>query len=944
MWKKQIVTVMLVIATTCQAREVIKEITQSTRLNGNLVYYVDNPPLLIHGSIEVIIPSGTTFVIKEDFNVPAIKIYDQAMVWFGFCRGTTGPFDFPQQNDSNSLVQPVKIIGESGLPFNNNSCRILIERTASSKCILNNIFLQGFNYGLIVDKPLDTLIYGIYIVNCWNGFQLYGSNRIKNSYVSNYGLDPDPQYTGYAYEFFANSRDGNVAYDNANYVLHHCLADDGGYAFNGHGTENPDTYPTLWAYDCASTNNYSGFNLFDGYISYLFLCPGIYNNNFDKNDPDLIFDYPIYVSNNPLVKKTGDPRIFLDPNSDFVDGGYSKVSDSGLSTRLDGKPDDGFEDIWPRYQTKSWTGLKSDLNNDGRVDFNDLFLLVESWMITDEGKKADIDRSEFVDIYDVYILFNHWLLENSNINNLAGEPIINFEDFAALAKFWQNEAIYPVNINSDGICNLTDFSILASEWLMEDIKVGFINLDNPDGSNYLEGQTVSGNIGISILNPPPSTVQYTVYVDNTIAGTYSAQVNTSESWVAIPTTLFCNGWHDIKVSTTDSFGTNINHKPVKIFFDNLISNLCTTQFYSTSSPKIFLGFNDKNVPLNVQVSSRGSVLWSQLVTGDSINLQIPGSIFSEKMFADISIKPNGALMEIGGIKTANSNKEYMAAASGSSSGDYSGLFSGSFDVANYPNGIRVIFICPNYGVTSKFMPAINAWIDCFVTRGIPLNRIAVLYREDAREDNLKLAFWNGGTGSRKYVLYFGHGNSMAGPVQRTFIQAWKLDPGALFFEVYREVHAFSYTHSDEPLPGNWDNEGIDLSVLNLRNAKTVQQMWMFGCKLGQYSDMAETFGMFSDWNMGHADQIYGGFKNEVIGSSLGIIDTVVQGVENGSIIMAETLGQHRSVLKALEAVQASGNSQKAYWGPNGVMNGGGDDNFLLYGSWLLDTMYIELSY
>jgi hypothetical protein len=888
------IVVMLVIATTCQAREVLKEITQNTRLNGNIVYYVDNPPLLIHGSIEVIIPSGTTIVIKEDFDVPAIRIYDQAMVWFGLSRGITGQFDFPQQNDSNSLVRPVNIIGESGLPFNNNYCGILVERTASSQCLFDDIILQGFNYGMIIDKPLDTSISNVYIIDCWNGIQSYGSNKIQNSYVSNYGLDPDPDYTGYAYEFFANSRDGSVVYDNAKYILERCLADDGGYAFNGDGIDNPDTYPVLMAYDCASTNNYSGFNLWNGYISYLFLCPGIYNNSQDKNYEGIVFDYPAYDSRNPLVKIPSDHRIFLDPNSNFVDGGSSVISESGWTTRSDGRPDDGWGDIWPSYQTKSWSGLKSDLNSDGIVDVNDLSLLVGSWLLADESKKADLKD--------------------------------------------------PIDLNGDGICNFVDFSILASEWLMEDTKVGIINLNNPDSFIPAEGQTVNGNIGICIFNPPPSMVRFTVYVDNTIVGTYSADVNTSKNWITIPTALFCNGWHDIKVSTLDNLEKNVNHKPVKLFFDNLISNVYTTEFFSPDSSKNFLGFNEGNVPLNVEVSSNGSVLWSQIVTGDSINLQIPGSVFASQIFADISIKPEGSLMasEIG---TASSKNGYRAAAS-SSSASYDTAISREFNYLDYPD-IRVIILLPDSRVTGKFMPAIYAWLNCFVQRGIPLSRIAVLSGFNVTEENIRLAL---AKPSRKYILYFGHGNSYVGPVQRSFIQAWKIDRDShahgLFINPFRECFAFSYTQGVVPLPDNWDNEGINLSWLNLSNSNKVEQMWMFGCKLGQFNDMAITFGMYSDWNAGNYDQIYGGFNVDVLGESIGSVDTLIKGCVNGSVTMAETLGQHRSVWDAFWAIQGNGNSNTVYWGLNGLIDidkpdNENDDHFRIYGSWNMAGIRIE---
>jgi len=358
-----------------------------------------------------------------------------------------------------------------------------------------------------------------------------------------------------------------------------------------------------------------------------------------------------------------------------------------------------------------------------------------------------------------------------------------------------------------------------------------------------------------------------------------------------------------------------------------------------------LGFYDGIAPLTVEVNSNGSVLWSQIVTGDSINLQIPGSVFAGQLFADISIKPSGALMAAG-IKTATSN---MSAASSSSS-EYDIAISKEFNYLDYPN-IRVIILLPDSDVIRKFKPAIYAWLDCFVARGIPLSRIAILSNANVTEENIRLALIMGG--GRRYVLYFGHGNSMADPnVQRTFIDAWSPNTdtpivSSPFMSPFKKTYAFSYTRQRysgaDPLPNNWDNEGIDLSLRNLENSNKVEQMWTFGCKLGQFPDMAETSGMYSDWNMGHADQIYGGFKINILGESIGAIDTIIKGAVNGSIIMAETLGQHRSVQKALEAIQSSGTSNTVYWGMDGQIDtaSGSDDNFRLYGSWLLDSMYIE---
>jgi len=334
----------------------LSEITTSCVLNPDKVYYIPNPPLLIHSAdaneIDVVIPSGTTIILKEKWDY-GIAIYNGANVYFGQPAPLlVEPNDIQPPGDVDNPVKPVWIVGESGYPFSNNYCGILISRTAGKKSLLNNIYMSGCYYGILVDQQLDYPISNVYILDCYNGIFSFGANKIMNSYISYFGKwSSEWQYYGMAYCFIPESMDSSMAFTKPEFEIYNCLANDGDDGFTVYGTPSEPNAPNFYSMDCVATNCYSGFNGWNNYVAFSIICPGMYNNYQDKNFPEMPFTYPVYEDNNPLIADPNDYRIFLNPDSVFVDNSSSLSVFPGWTTRADGKPDEGIGDIWLHYQT-----------------------------------------------------------------------------------------------------------------------------------------------------------------------------------------------------------------------------------------------------------------------------------------------------------------------------------------------------------------------------------------------------------------------------------------------------------------------------------------------------------------------------------------------------------------------------------------------------------------
>jgi len=853
----------------------LQEITSSQFLDPNTTYYVPYPPLLIHGvdgeEIDVVIPSDTTIILAEDSDY-GIVVYDGANVHFGEpAPQPNEPNLIYEPNDANNPVLAVWIVGESGNPFFNNFCGIFIDRTAGTRCKLDNICLRGFYYGLQVDQQLDYPISNIHAFGCYNGILSFGANRIMNSSVSYYGIwSPEWQYYGYAYDFIPESWDGSIIFEGANFEIYNCLADDGDDGFTVYGLYEPNEPPNFYSGDCTATNCYSAFNGWDGNVAFSIICPGLYNNVQNKNFPELPFTDPVYEANDPFVIDPNDYRIFLNPNSLFVNQGSGLTPFPGWTTNINGVPDEGVGDIWPHYQIRGvdkW--LKADLNTDNAIDMNDLAEFTDQWLVTTPNS---------------------------------------------------------ADLNNDQIVNFLDFAILANQWLLNEMT---IEIFDPETIQTVEPNNVQGYVGIELKDIPLYAGIVSVYVDNQLIDSLSLGWDKEEQWIGLQSDAFSNGWHILRLVTTDVYGGIINHKPINVYFNNLLHKVAGSDYFHPDEDYKYTGFYDGNDTLEAKVTDQyGQTVWSDNYTGQHISIVIPGATFGTEQFCELSITETSGGAESGGSSTVT-KKDLIK----------------KFKQADYPDGVRMVIVLPNKDVFKVRKPAIIECAEACNNRNVTW---VALYRYDVTEENLTYLY---NKSIVKYIYWCGHANSHVGAspgvegVQRTHTMCWQLKEG-LIWSSWKERGVFSRTNSGVPLPDDWDNRGFSLWNLGMHEEWNKKIVFVDGCLSVKFWDMAQAYGMFSLAGEGSRDQIYIGWRIKVLVST-GIMEQIVGNTTEGIRMFWERMGASDSVERALEYTSSHGGAgmRIAMWGLNGMpdfFDIDGDDNIFVVGNGIVNFSSIRL--
>ena len=562
------------------------EITSSQILDTEVIYYVPYPPLLIHGingaAIDVVIPSGTVIVFAEDWQY-GIVVYDGANVYFGSpAPQVNEPEAILPPGDSGNPVPPVELLGESGYPFFNSFCGIFIDRTAGTRSRLDNIYLNGFYYGIQVDQQLKDPISNIHTFGCYNGILSFGANRIVNSTVNYYGMwSSEWPYDGYAYEFMSQSLDASIFFGGADFSIFNCLANDGDYGFTANGLEEPYEMPNFYSWDCVAANCYTGFNCINGMLGISVICPGLYNNIENQNFPELPFTDPVYESSDPFVFVSGDYRIFLNPNSLFVNSGSGISPFPGWTTSADGAADKGIGDIWPHYQTRK----------------------------IDKFTEADLNADYTINMLDISIFAAQWLATGTN----------------------------SADLNGDGNVNSLDFAILANLWQINDISLQFIN---PESGQTIGSDAIRGYVGIDIkdISLFPQIYAISVYLDNTPIGTLSYDLDQVEQWIDMESQSFLNGWHTLRFATVDIYGNVINHRPINIKFSNSLYLSDVNEHFIAGQNYKISGFHDGSNPVTVTVSNLDNqTIWTNNYSGSYINVSVPAATFNSQVFANMTI-------------------------------------------------------------------------------------------------------------------------------------------------------------------------------------------------------------------------------------------------------------------------------------------------------------------
>jgi len=875
----------------------LQEITDSLYLDPNEVYYVPYPPLLIHSldgnEIDVVIPSGTTIILAEDWDY-GIVVYDGANVCFGEpAPEANEPNSIYEPSDTNSPSPPVWVVGESGGPFFNTFCGIFIDRTAGTRSKLDNIYLSGHYYGIQVDQQLDYPISNIYALGCYNGILSFGPNKILNSSVSYYGIwSSEWPYDGYAFEFMSESWDGAIFFGGTDFEIYNCLADAGDYGFTANGLYEPNEAPNFYSRDCVATNSYTGFNCVNGLLGISVICPGLYNNVQNKNFPELPFTDPVYEVNEPFVVDPNDYRIFLDPNSQFVNHGSGLTPFPGWTTNINGAPDEGVGDIWPHYQIRGvdkW--LRADLNTDNAIDMNDLAEFTDQWLVTTPNS---------------------------------------------------------ADLNNDQTVNFLDFAILANQWLFKEMS---IEVFDPETIQTVEPNNVQGYVGIELKDIPLYAGIVTAYLDNQLIGSLSFGWDDEQQWIGLESDTFSNGWHTLRLVTTDVYGGIINHKPINVYFNNLLYKVAGSDYFHPDDDYKYSGFYDGSSTLEAVLTDQdGQTIWSDKYTGQHINIVISGATFGSEQFCELSIA------EIGG----------GAKASGGSTVTKKDLVK-KFKQADCPAGVRMLIVLPNKDVFKARKPAVIECANACDSRNVTW---VSLYHHDVTKENLSFLY---NKSSVRYIYWCGHANSHVGAepdkaganqfykvmedptihgvggLARTHTECWRYEKSGWWDIIsnWHKIGVFSYTRQTLPdaplLPYDWDTRGFDLRTLGMHNSGNKKIVFVDGCWSafnwnGVANDMAYAYGMYSDWNAGNHDQIYIGWRIKVLTAAPGSIWDPVLWSTDGVKLFWKRMRLGDNVYNALSYTASSGGGgiQTTLWGPNGLMDfhepyEDSDDNIWIYG-------------
>jgi hypothetical protein len=194
----------------------------------------------------------------------------------------------------------------------------------------------------------------------------------------------------------------------------------------------------------------------------------------------------------------GDDPCFADSNN----GDYHLKSEAGrwklsIYTKLD-PADDGFIDLsdfaaFANYWQKQGGFLPADLDNSGLVDFNDLKLLLDNYLmsytlgewVVDDVNSPCIDAGDPASDWTAE-LWPHGkhinmgafggtpqasisLSDAGNIADLDVNDAVNYADMELFTDKWlYREVLLPEDLDRNGFVNFIDFTIFANEWLWDE--------------------------------------------------------------------------------------------------------------------------------------------------------------------------------------------------------------------------------------------------------------------------------------------------------------------------------------------------------------------------------------------------------------------------------------------------------------------------------------------
>ncbi|MFA5313957.1 MAG: hypothetical protein WC375_11705, partial [Methanomassiliicoccales archaeon] len=505
--------------------------------------------------------------------------------------------------------------------------------------------------------------------------------------------------------------------------------------------------------------------------------------------------------------------------------------------------------------------------------------------------------------------------------------------------YWHENVPNPnlADINRDNQVNFLDYAAFADLWLASvELYITAYNLETLES---IDVNNLNGEVGICLNNTVLDTELISVYLDNLLVGEFQFGWDTSNEWISINTAKFLNGWHTLRIVSTDYSGNITNHKPIKVRFNNLLYNVSADEHFSPDNGYALSGFYAGSGSVSVDVKNMySSTIWSNTYSGQYVNITVPGSAFGTENMANITISENS-----GSKMAAIAKSEISDPSPPTITEDY---ITRKFNPAYYPN-LKAVIILPDPKVFNAKLSAVLACARAFQSKLTDSTTWAAMYYHDVTPGNLTDVL---SRPSLKYIYWCGHANSHVGKdekaeipgVQRTNTQCWRhwnVSPREFEDPIYTKKGVFSYIGG---LPGSWDQDGYDLWGIHLTSGPYMHDsankkiVFVDGCLSGVYNDMAQAYGVY--YGTSTMDQIYIGWNIEWTIHPLRFVDIFLSDTVNGTKMFWERMGTGSSptnnVYAAFTYVQNQGGQRmrNAFFGVDGMFDGGiDDDNIRIYG-------------
>ena len=592
---------------------------------------------------------------------------------------------------------------------------------------------------------------------------------------------------------------------------------------------------------------------------------------------------PIYLDDDPFVNGVGTGPYYIVQDCNMVDTAYTydevtyQISQEsivntmliGKTTSATGAYDSGTADIGYHYQ--GWEIVTMDPN------------LV-----------ADIDLNDVVNLTDFSLFSQQWL--NTYDPNLV-DP--NTPGPVTLADF-----------DNNGSVDVNDLMTMTSQWLYTrgnpypDIDVTFDQ----------EVDNIVGNLEISINVSEPDVISRFLLLDGEIL--VKDDESNSLSNVILESWLYSNGQHSLRVFGVLSDGGVVYSENITVNFNNTLYYVAGGEYFDSTNGYKFTGFYDGSDMVQASVLDMyGATIWSSDFSGPNVNIDIPGSAFSTNQFCELAISETSGAMA-------------PMSSSTSSSGVTKKDLVKKFDKESF-NGCRMLIILPDKKVYKLRKPAIIECAEACNEREVSWT---ALYHHDVTEENLRTAY---GHGYVKYIYWCGHANAHIGDpaVARTHTFCWERIERNWLPDKWEKIGVFSWTNDvDVPLPGDWDDRGVNLESFHMYNSSNKKIVFVDGCLSAVYYDNALAYGMLS----GYSGQIYIGWREEIIVST-GKVEEFVGNTTEGIRLFWERMGSEDTVQEALNYTWSRSDAvmRRTMWGDNEQVDIGlydEDDNLFIWGN------------